>query len=61
MTPVGRAIAKGETQGLMKVTVDAATNEIIDAAILGNGGDEATHSILDVGEFKPLAPAQAEG
>ncbi|MEZ5401597.1 MAG: FAD-containing oxidoreductase [Bryobacteraceae bacterium] len=48
MTRVGRAIEKGETQGFMKVVVDAETKAILGAAILGVGGDEAIHSILDV-------------
>ncbi len=48
MTKVGRAVEKGETQGFMKVVVDAETKEILGAAILGVGGDEAVHEILDV-------------
>ena len=48
MTKVGRAIEKGETQGFMKAMVDAETQEILGAAILGVGGDEAIHAILDV-------------
>lgn len=48
MTKVGRAREKGETQGFMKVLVDAETKEILGAAILGIGGDEVIHSILDV-------------
>ena len=40
MTRVGRAVEKGETQGFMKVVVDAETDEILGAAILGVGGDE---------------------
>lgn len=48
MTKVGRAVEKGETQGFMKVVVDADTDEILGAAILGVGGDEAIHAILDV-------------
>ena len=48
MTRVGRAVEKGETQGFMKVVVDADTDEILGAAILGVGGDEAIHGILDV-------------
>ncbi|MGB8391105.1 FAD-containing oxidoreductase [Mycobacterium sp.] len=48
MTRVGRAVEKGETQGFMKVVVDADTDEILGAAILGVGGDEAIHAILDV-------------
>lgn len=48
MTRVGRAVEKGETQGFMKVVVDAETGEILGAAILGTGGDEVVHAILDV-------------
>ncbi|HWR52504.1 MAG TPA: FAD-containing oxidoreductase [Bryobacteraceae bacterium] len=48
MTKVGRAVEKGETQGFMKIVVDAQTREILGAAILGAGGDEVIHSILDV-------------
>jgi pyruvate/2-oxoglutarate dehydrogenase complex dihydrolipoamide dehydrogenase (E3) component len=48
MTKVSRAIEKGETQGFMKILVDAGTKEILGAAILGVGGDEVIHSILDV-------------
>ncbi len=48
MTRVGRAVEKGETQGFMKITVDADSKEILGAAILGVGGDEAIHCILDL-------------
>ena len=48
MTRVGRAVEKGETRGFMKVLVDAQTDRILGAAILGVGGDEVIHSILDV-------------
>jgi pyruvate/2-oxoglutarate dehydrogenase complex dihydrolipoamide dehydrogenase (E3) component len=48
MTRVGRAVEKGESQGFMKVVVDADTEQILGAAILGVGGDEAVHEILDV-------------
>ncbi|MDP8981118.1 MAG: FAD-containing oxidoreductase [Acidobacteriota bacterium] len=48
MTKVGRAVEKGETQGFMKIVVDAETKKILGASILGVGGDEAIHSILDV-------------
>ncbi len=48
MTRVMRAVEKGEAQGFMKVLVDAETRAILGAAILGPGGDEAVHSILDV-------------
>jgi pyruvate/2-oxoglutarate dehydrogenase complex dihydrolipoamide dehydrogenase (E3) component len=48
MTNVGRAVEKGETYGFMKVLVDADTKELLGAAILGSGGDEVVHGILDV-------------
>jgi pyruvate/2-oxoglutarate dehydrogenase complex dihydrolipoamide dehydrogenase (E3) component len=48
MTKVGRAVEKGESLGFMKVLVDAASKKILGAAILGTGGDEAIHCILDV-------------
>jgi pyruvate/2-oxoglutarate dehydrogenase complex dihydrolipoamide dehydrogenase (E3) component len=48
MTRVARAVEKGETRGLMKVVVDARSNMILGAAILGVGGDEAIHSVIDV-------------
>jgi pyruvate/2-oxoglutarate dehydrogenase complex dihydrolipoamide dehydrogenase (E3) component len=48
MSRVGRAVEKGETQGFMKVVVDADTEEILGAAILGVGGDEVIHAILDI-------------
>ncbi|MCB0948868.1 MAG: FAD-containing oxidoreductase [Mycobacterium sp.] len=48
MTRVGRAVEKGETHGFMKVVVDAETEQILGASILGVGGDEVVHAILDV-------------
>jgi pyruvate/2-oxoglutarate dehydrogenase complex dihydrolipoamide dehydrogenase (E3) component len=48
MTQVGRAVEKSETQGFMKILVDVETKEILGAAILGVGGDEVIHSILDI-------------
>jgi pyruvate/2-oxoglutarate dehydrogenase complex dihydrolipoamide dehydrogenase (E3) component len=48
MTKVGRAVEKGETQGFMKVIVDAESKLILGAAILGTGGDEVIHSLLDI-------------
>jgi pyruvate/2-oxoglutarate dehydrogenase complex dihydrolipoamide dehydrogenase (E3) component len=48
MTRVGRAVEKGETKGFMKVVVDADTRKILGAAILGTGGDEAIHGVLDM-------------
>jgi pyruvate/2-oxoglutarate dehydrogenase complex dihydrolipoamide dehydrogenase (E3) component len=48
MTRVARAIEKGETEGLMKIVVDAETRRILGAAILGPGGDEAIHGVLDM-------------
>ncbi|MEP0754916.1 FAD-containing oxidoreductase [Trichocoleus sp. Lan] len=48
MTRVGRAIEKGETQGFIKIVIDAETHRILGAAILGTGGDEAIHGLLDM-------------
>jgi pyruvate/2-oxoglutarate dehydrogenase complex dihydrolipoamide dehydrogenase (E3) component len=48
MTKVARAVEKGDPRGFMKVVVDADTQQILGAAILGVGGDEAVHSILDI-------------
>jgi pyruvate/2-oxoglutarate dehydrogenase complex dihydrolipoamide dehydrogenase (E3) component len=39
---------KGEANGFMKILVDGDSKEILGASILGTGGDEAIHSILDV-------------
>ena len=47
MTRVARAVEKGETQGFMKALVDAETKRFLGAAILGVGGDEVVHSILE--------------
>ncbi|MGY2490922.1 FAD-containing oxidoreductase [Cupriavidus sp. CP313] len=48
MSRVGRAVEKGESQGFMKVVVDADTRMILGAAILGLTGDEVIHSLLDI-------------
>jgi pyruvate/2-oxoglutarate dehydrogenase complex dihydrolipoamide dehydrogenase (E3) component len=48
MSRVGRARERGETEGFMKVLVDAETKRILGAAILGIGGDEIAHSLLNV-------------
>ncbi len=48
MTRVSRAVEKGETQGFMKILVDATTKQILGAAVLGVGGDEVVASILNV-------------
>jgi pyruvate/2-oxoglutarate dehydrogenase complex dihydrolipoamide dehydrogenase (E3) component len=48
MTKVGRAVEKGEARGFMKMLVDAGDKHILGASILGVGGDEAIHSILDL-------------
>jgi pyruvate/2-oxoglutarate dehydrogenase complex dihydrolipoamide dehydrogenase (E3) component len=48
MTRVGRARERSETQGFMKILIDAETKKILGATILGIGGDEIIHSVLDV-------------
>ena len=47
MKHVGRAIEKGETNGLMKIVVDAQSKQILGAAVFGTGGDEVIHCVLD--------------
>ena len=48
MSRVGRAVEKDETQGFMKVVADADTGRMLGAAILGTGGDEAIHGLIDM-------------
>jgi pyruvate/2-oxoglutarate dehydrogenase complex dihydrolipoamide dehydrogenase (E3) component len=47
MTQISRAREKGETRGFMKVLVDAGSKRILGAAVLGVGGDEVVHSLVD--------------
>jgi pyruvate/2-oxoglutarate dehydrogenase complex dihydrolipoamide dehydrogenase (E3) component len=47
MTRVSRAVERGETQGFMKVLVEASSKRILGMHILGTSGDEAVHSVLD--------------
>ena len=48
MTNIGRARERSETDGFIKILVDADSSEILGAAILGVGGDEAVHTLIDV-------------
>ncbi len=48
MIRVSRAFEKGETQGFIKICVDAETKQILGAGILGTGGDEVVHVLLDI-------------
>jgi pyruvate/2-oxoglutarate dehydrogenase complex dihydrolipoamide dehydrogenase (E3) component len=48
MTSVGRARERGETLGFMKVLVDAQSQRILGAALLGIAGDEVVQGLLDV-------------
>jgi len=47
MSRVSRALEKGETQGFLKIHVEAASQRILGAALLGTGCDEAVHSLID--------------
>lgn len=47
MEDVSRAFEKGETEGFMKVLVDAESKQILGASFLGTSGDEAVHCVLD--------------
>ena len=44
MARVGRARERSETQGFMKILIDAESERILGASILGIGGDES-HSL----------------
>ena len=48
MRRIGRAVEKGETQGFIKMLVDAESEQILGAAFLGIGCDEVIHGILDM-------------
>lgn len=48
MSDVGRAYERSETEGFMKILVDAETKQILGASFLGLNGDEAIHEILDL-------------
>ena len=48
MAKVGRAVEKGETKGFIKILADADSKQFLGAAILGTGGDEVIHCILDM-------------
>jgi pyruvate/2-oxoglutarate dehydrogenase complex dihydrolipoamide dehydrogenase (E3) component len=48
MARVGRARERSETQGFMKVLIDAETDRILGGTILGIGGDEAIHALIDI-------------
>ncbi len=48
MSRIARAKEKGETDGFMKILVDAESKKILGASILGIEGDEIIHSILDI-------------
>jgi pyruvate/2-oxoglutarate dehydrogenase complex dihydrolipoamide dehydrogenase (E3) component len=48
MTRVSRAVEKGETEGFMEVLVETETKQFLGATILGVGGDEVIHTVLDL-------------
>ena len=48
MDQVGRARERGETQGFMKILIDAGNERILGASLLGIEADELIHVILDV-------------
>ncbi len=48
MTKVGRAVEKGETQGFLKILVDAESHLILGASLLGVECDEVIHCLLDI-------------
>jgi pyruvate/2-oxoglutarate dehydrogenase complex dihydrolipoamide dehydrogenase (E3) component len=48
MEKVGRAFEKGETRGFMKILVDRESRLFLGASLLGIGGDEVIHTLLDL-------------
>jgi pyruvate/2-oxoglutarate dehydrogenase complex dihydrolipoamide dehydrogenase (E3) component len=48
MSRISRAKEKGETNGFMSAVIDADTNKILGASILGTGGDEIISSLLNI-------------
>lgn len=48
MSRVGRAVKKDEQAGFMEIVVDAESDAILGGTILGTGGDEAIHTVLDM-------------
>jgi pyruvate/2-oxoglutarate dehydrogenase complex dihydrolipoamide dehydrogenase (E3) component len=48
MTRVGRARERSETQGFMKMLIDAESKHVLGATLLGIEGDEAIHAIADL-------------
>ena len=47
MEDVSRAFEKSETEGFMKILVDADSKQILGASFLGMSGDEVIHCVLD--------------
>ena len=47
MTRVARAVEKGETQGFLKICVEASSKRILGASLLGTSADEVVHSLID--------------
>jgi pyruvate/2-oxoglutarate dehydrogenase complex dihydrolipoamide dehydrogenase (E3) component len=47
MSRVARAVEKGETQGFIKLVVERDSKRLLGAAVLGVGGDEVVHSLID--------------
>jgi pyruvate/2-oxoglutarate dehydrogenase complex dihydrolipoamide dehydrogenase (E3) component len=47
MLRVARAVERGESQGFMKVIVDADSRRILGAAVLGASGDESVQTLVD--------------
>ncbi|NBB76469.1 MAG: pyruvate/2-oxoglutarate dehydrogenase complex dihydrolipoamide dehydrogenase, partial [Bacteroidetes bacterium] len=48
MSRIARAKERGETTGFIKILVDADSEEILGATIVGIDSDEIIHSLLDV-------------
>lgn len=60
MSRVARAVEKGEAQGFMKLVADADSRQLLGAAILGPGGDEAVHAAIDLMAAKAPYPVMQQ-
>jgi len=47
MAKIARAKEMGETQGMLKIYIEASTEKILGATFLGTGADEYIHILID--------------
>lgn len=59
-TDHGKSMVRGETDGFVKLIVDAYTNEIIGGAVIGPDGSELIHEIVVAMHFRSTAATLAK-